>query len=107
VETGESRVPTIDSVRERWWSLVHVSLQGDMSCLNANATERYQYTSATVPQLEFYYPKYRRDPRFNQDKQILLKTDTELPRDLGRSNGECEESVDETGTKPGYTSNID
>jgi hypothetical protein len=53
--------------------------------------------SATVPYLEYYYPKYSRDPRFNWDEQILVEQDKALPRDPGGSNGGCEESVQETG----------
>jgi hypothetical protein len=76
-----------------------------VSSPNPDATEGQKHNSATVPYLEYYYPKYSRDPRFNWDKQILLAEDKALPRDLGGSNGGCEESVQETRNKPVYTAN--
>jgi hypothetical protein len=76
-----------------------------MSSPNPDATEGRKHNSATVPYLEYYYPKYSRDPRFNWDEQILVEQDKALPRDPGGSNGGCEESVQETGKKPVYTAN--
>jgi hypothetical protein len=68
-----------------------------VSSPNPDATEGRKHNSATVPYLEYYYPKYSRDPRFNWDEQILVEQDKALPRDPGGSNGGCEESVQETG----------
>jgi hypothetical protein len=70
-----------------------------VSSPNLDATEGRNYNSATLPYLEYYYPKYSRDPRFNWDEQILVEQDTALRRNPGRSNGGCEESVQETGKK--------
>jgi hypothetical protein len=68
-----------------------------MSSLNPDAKEGRKHNSATVPYLEYFYPKYSRDPRFNWDEQILVEQDKALPRDPCGSNGGCEESVQETG----------
>jgi hypothetical protein len=56
-----------------------------------------KYTSATVPDLEYYYPKYSRDPRCNWDEHTLVEQHTELPSDMGVSNTGCEKCVSETG----------
>jgi hypothetical protein len=71
--------------------------KGSVSSPNPNATEGRTYNTAIVPYLEYYYPKYSRDSRFNWDKQILVEQAKASPRDPGRSNGGCEESVQETG----------
>jgi hypothetical protein len=44
-----------------------------MSSPNPDATEGRKHNSATVPYLEYYYPKYSHDPRFNWDEQILVE----------------------------------
>jgi hypothetical protein len=38
-----------------------------VSSANPDATEGHKHNSATVPCLDYYYPKYSRDPRFNWD----------------------------------------
>jgi hypothetical protein len=87
----------MESVSEGGRSWVLISLEGGVSSPNPDATEGRKHNSATVPYLEYYYPKYSRDPRFNWDEQILVEQDKALPRDPGGSNGGCEESVQETG----------
>jgi hypothetical protein len=72
-----------------------------MSSPNPDTTEGHKHNSAIVPYLEYYYPKYSHDPRFNWDELILVEQDKALPRDPGGSNGGCEESVQETGKIPG------
>jgi hypothetical protein len=76
-----------------------------VSSPNPDATQGRKHNSATVPYLEYYYPKYSRDPRFNWDEQILIEQDKALLRDPGGSNGGCEESVHQTGKKLVYTAN--
>jgi hypothetical protein len=80
-------------------------LGGGVSCPNPDAIDGRKHNSAIVPYLEYYYPKYSGDPRFNWDEPILVEQDKALPRDLGRSNGGCEESVPDTGKTPVYTAN--
>jgi hypothetical protein len=70
-----------------------------VSSPNPDAPEGRKHNSAIVPCLEYDYPKYSRDPRFNWDAQLYVVQDNALPRDLGRSNGGCEESVQKTGKK--------
>jgi hypothetical protein len=77
-----------------------------MSSPNPDASEGRKHNSATVPYLEYYYPKYSRGPRFNWDEQIRVKQDKALRRDPGGSNGVYEESEQETGKKPVYTANL-
>jgi hypothetical protein len=72
-------------------------LESGASSPNPDATEGGKHKSATVPYLEYYYPKYSRDPRFNWDEEILIEQDKALPKDPGGSNGGYEESVQETG----------
>jgi hypothetical protein len=63
-----------------------------MSSPNPDATEGCKHNSATVPYLEYYYPKYSHDPRFNWDKQILVEQDKALPRiwvEVMRVRGIC------------------
>jgi hypothetical protein len=81
------------------------SLEGGVSSPNPNTTDGRKHNSAKVPYLESYYPKYSRDPRCDRDEQILVEQDKGLPRDPGGSTGGCEESVQETGKKPVYTTN--
>jgi hypothetical protein len=76
-----------------------------MSSPNPDATEYRKHNSASVPYLEYYYPKYSHDPRFNWDKQILVEHDKAVPRDPGGSNGGYQESVQESRKKPVYTAN--
>jgi hypothetical protein len=57
-----------------------------MSSLYPDTIERSKYNSATVPYLEYYYQKYRFDPTFNWDDQILGEEDKALLRDQGRRN---------------------
>jgi hypothetical protein len=76
-----------------------------VSSPNPDATEGRKHNSATVPYLEYYYPKYSRDPRFNWDKQILVKHGKALIRDPDGSNRGCDESVQETGKQPVDTAN--
>jgi hypothetical protein len=93
----EDRVSAMESVSDGGRSWVLKSLEGSVSSPNPDGTEVWKYNSATVPYLEYYYPKYSRDLRFNLDEQINVEQDKALPRDLGGSNGGCEESVHETG----------
>jgi hypothetical protein len=72
------------------------SLEGGVSSPYPDATEGRNHNSATVPYLEYYYPKYTRDRRFNWDEKIHVEQDTALPRDPDGSNGECEDSGHET-----------
>jgi hypothetical protein len=76
-----------------------------MSSPNLDATEERIHNSATVPYLEYSYPKYSRDPRFTWDEQLLVKQDKAVPRNPDGSNGGCEQSVQVTGKKPVYTAN--
>jgi hypothetical protein len=87
----------MESVSEgrRCWILK--SLEGGMSSLNPDIREGGKHNSATVSYLEYYYPKYSRDPRFKEDKQILIEQDKALPSDPARSNGGCKKSGQETG----------
>jgi hypothetical protein len=71
-------------------------LRRGVSSPNPDATEGRKSNSATVTYLEYYYPKYSHDPRFNWDEQILVELDNRLPMDLGGSNWRCEESIKET-----------
>jgi hypothetical protein len=87
------------SVSEAGRFLVLLSLEGGMSSQNAYTTEGCKLNLSTVLYLEYYYPKYSHDARSNWDEQILVNQDKALPRDMGRSNGGCEESVQETGKK--------
>jgi hypothetical protein len=64
-----------------------------VSSPNLDATDGRKNKLATVPSLEYYYPNYSRDSRFTWDEHILVEYDKVLPRDLGGSNGGCEESV--------------
>jgi hypothetical protein len=68
-------------------SVVLKSLEGGVFSPNPDAPEASKYISATVPYLEYYYPMYCHDPRFNWDKQILGEQDPALPRDPDRSHG--------------------
>jgi hypothetical protein len=95
----------MESVSEGGRSWVLISCVGGMSSPNPDATEGCKHTSATVPYLEYYYPNYSRDPRFNWDAQIHVEQDKAVPRDPGGSNGGCKESVQETGQKPVFTAN--
>jgi hypothetical protein len=61
-----------------------------------DALDVHKYNLATVPGFEYFYPKYSHDPSFKWDKQICVKQDIGLPKDPGRPNGGCEESVQET-----------
>jgi hypothetical protein len=83
----------MESVSEGGRSWVLISLAGSVSSPNPDASHGRKHNSATVPDLEYYYPKYSRDPRFNWDKQIIVEQKTALLRDPGGSHGECEESV--------------
>jgi hypothetical protein len=76
-----------------------------MSSPNLDATEGRKLNSATVPYLDYYYPKYTCDLRFNLDYQILVEKDKALPRDPCGSNGGCKESVQETETILVYIAN--
>jgi hypothetical protein len=76
-----------------------------MSSPNPDAIEGCKHNWATFLYLEYYYPKYSRDSRFNWDEQILVEQDKALPSDQGGSNGGCEESGQETWKKPIYTTN--
>jgi hypothetical protein len=62
LETIEDRVLAMESVLEGGSSLVHKSLEGSMSSPNPKATEAHKPTSASVANLEYYYPKYSHDP---------------------------------------------
>jgi hypothetical protein len=96
LETEENRVLAMESVSDRERSWVLRSLEGSVSSLNPDATEGCTHNSATVLYLEYNHPNHSHDPRFNWDEQILVQQDRELPRDLGRSNAGCEESVHKT-----------
>jgi hypothetical protein len=76
-----------------------------VSSLNPHIIDGRKHNLATVPYLEYYYPKYSRNPRFNWHEQIFVEQDTALLRDPGGRNEGCKESVQETGNKPGYTAN--
>jgi hypothetical protein len=51
-----------------------------VSSPNPNAREGRKQNSATVPYLEYYYPKYSRDPRCNWDEQYLSNWITRYKR---------------------------
>jgi hypothetical protein len=76
-----------------------------VSSPNPDATDGCKHNSPTVPYVEYYYPKYGCDARFNWNEQILVEQDKAVPRDPGGSHGGCEESVKETAKKPIYTPN--
>jgi hypothetical protein len=73
------------------------SLEGGVSSPYPNTIEGHKVNSVTLSHLEYYYPNYSRDSRFNWDEQLLIQQDTALLRDPGGSNGGCKESVKETG----------
>jgi hypothetical protein len=87
----------VESVSEGGRSWVLISLVGGVSSQNPYAIDGPTHNSARVPHLEYYYPKYSGDPRFNWDDQIVVDQDKALPRDLGGSNLGCAEYVQETG----------
>jgi hypothetical protein len=95
----------MESISESGRSWVLKSLEGGMSIPNRNATDGCKHNSATVPYLEYYYPKYSRNPRFNLDERILIEQDKSLLGDPDGSKGGCEESVQGLGRKPVYTAN--
>jgi hypothetical protein len=64
----EDRDLAMESVSERERSWVILSLESGMSSPNPDATDRHKHNSATVPYLEYYYPKYSRDTRVNRDE---------------------------------------
>jgi hypothetical protein len=72
------------------------SSEGGVSCPNPDHIEERRHNSATLCYVEYYYPKYSCYPRFDWDEKILVEKDTALPRDPSRSNGGCEQSVQET-----------
>jgi hypothetical protein len=69
----EDRVLAMESVSEagRFWVLK--SFEAGVSSLNLDATEGRRHTSGPVPYLEYYYPKYSRDPRVDRNEQILVE----------------------------------
>jgi hypothetical protein len=73
LETESSRVLVMESVIEggRFW--VIISLEGGVSSPNPAATDGCKYNSVTVPYLEYDYPKYSHDSRFNWDEQIRVE----------------------------------
>jgi hypothetical protein len=60
----------MESVSEGGRSWVLISLEGGVSSPNLDATEGCKHNSATVSHLEYYYPKYSHDPRFNLNKYL-------------------------------------
>jgi hypothetical protein len=68
-----------------------------MSIPNLDTTDGHKHNSARVPYLEYYYPKYSHDPRFQWKEQILVEEGKRSPRDRGGSNRGWAKSVQETG----------
>jgi hypothetical protein len=44
-----------------------------MSSTNLDAIETSKHNLGTVPYLEYFYPKYSLDSRFDRDEQILIE----------------------------------
>jgi hypothetical protein len=82
----ENRVVVTNSVSEGRRTWVLQSLEGGVCNPNPDAIEGRNPYSARVPYLEYYYPKYSHDLRFNWDEQILIKQDKALPRGQGAWN---------------------
>jgi hypothetical protein len=80
----------MESVSKGGRSWVHISLEVGVSSPNPDATEACKHNLATVPYLEYYYPKYSRDPRFSWDEQILVEQNKGLLGDPGGRSGGCE-----------------
>jgi hypothetical protein len=69
----EDRVLAMESVSPGGGSWVLIAGERSMSSPNPDATKGCKHNWATVPYLEYYYPHYSRDARFNWDKQILVE----------------------------------
>jgi hypothetical protein len=93
----EDRILAMECVSEGGRSWVHISLESGLSSANPDTIEGRKHNLATVPYLEYYYPKYSRDGRCKWDNQILVEQETALPSDPGSSNGEYKKSGQETG----------
>jgi hypothetical protein len=76
-----------------------------MSSPNPDRTEGSKHNAPRVPKLEYDYPKYSREPRFNWDKQRLVKQ-IELHQGI---RGEVTEGMHhlcrQLGREPVYTTN--
>jgi hypothetical protein len=92
----EDRVLVKEYVSERRRTWVIISLEGGMSSPNPYATEGCKHNLPTVPYVDYYYPKYSHDARFNWDEQILVNEDSALLRNPSGSNRGCEKSMQET-----------
>jgi hypothetical protein len=86
LEKVENRVLVVETVAECGRSWVLISLERGMYSPNLDITDRPKYNTAIAPYLEYYYPKYSHEPRYNWDEYILVEPDTELLRDQGRIN---------------------
>jgi hypothetical protein len=67
----EDRVLVMESV-SKGEVLGPYILRRCVSCLNPDAIEGRKYNSATVPYLEYYYPKYSYDPDLTGMNKYLL-----------------------------------
>jgi hypothetical protein len=96
LEIAEDRVVAMESVTEgrRLWILI--PLDGTVSSPNPDAINGRKQNSPIMLRLKFYYPMSSREPGFNWNDQILLEQNKALQRDPGGSNGEYNESVQET-----------
>jgi hypothetical protein len=73
----------MESVSDGRKSWVLIYLEGGVSSPNPNAIEGCKHNLATLPYLEYYYPKYSHDPRCNWDEQILVEHDEPLAKRSG------------------------
>jgi hypothetical protein len=83
----KDRVLVMESISEgrRIWVLM--SLEGGISSPKLDTTKGSKHNSVTVPNLEYYYPTYRCDPRLDWDKEKLVEQNTALTRDPGEGHG--------------------
>jgi hypothetical protein len=84
LETEERRVLSMESVSEGGRSWVLISFEGWVSSSNPDAKDGCKYKSVTVSYLEYNYPKYTRERRFNWDKQILVEQNKAFEQGSGR-----------------------